>query len=110
MPTAPLPARHLIFLLAVLGFASSVSMRTCDPMLPELARQFSQPLANVAPVVGLFSLAYGISMILFGPVGDRLGKLPLHEAAAALDGFGVAAAPSMFGATGLPSVLGATKT
>ena len=59
-------------------------MRICDPMLPALALHFNQPLAKVAPVVALFALAYGLMMIVFGPIGDRVGKLPVIAGSALL--------------------------
>lgn len=66
-----------IRLLAAAAFASSVSARLCDPMLPELARIFAASPAAVAHVVSGFAVAYGVLQAGFGPLGDRLGKYRL---------------------------------
>jgi MFS transporter, YNFM family, putative membrane transport protein len=50
------------------------AQRLCDAMLPELAREFSVSLAQAAQVVSLFAVAYGLSQLFYGPLGDRLGK------------------------------------
>ena len=64
-----------MLLLSLACFASMASQRICDAMLPELARQFDSTLAAAAQVVSLFALAYGLTQLLFGSLGDRYGKL-----------------------------------
>lgn len=49
-------------------------MRVADPMLVRLATDFSIPLGMAAWVVTVFGLAYGVSQLFFGPLGDRYGK------------------------------------
>lgn len=74
------PDRQLgrpIFLLSAAAFASAVSARLCDPMLPDLSRVFAASPAEVAHVVSGFALAYGLVQAFFGPLGDRLGKYRL---------------------------------
>lgn len=73
---APLPAstRRTILLLSFTTFTSMASQRICDAMLPELARYFAVSLAQAAQVVSLFAITYGVSQLLYGPLGDRLGK------------------------------------
>ena len=48
--------------------------RICDAMLPELSRVFSVSLAQAAQVVSVFAITYGVAQLVFGPLGDRLGK------------------------------------
>jgi MFS transporter, YNFM family, putative membrane transport protein len=48
--------------------------RMCDPMLPALAKEFHSSLADVAWVISLFAIAYGLMQIVYGPLADRLGK------------------------------------
>ena len=43
-------------------------------MLPELSRVFSAPIDEVAQVVSMFAITYGLMQLVFGPVGDRWGK------------------------------------
>lgn len=69
--------RRAILLLSVAAFASAVSARLCDPMLPELARQFATTPASAAQVVSAFAVAYGLLQAFFGPLGDRVGKYRL---------------------------------
>lgn len=63
-----------IRLLSLAAFASAVSLRLCDPMLPALARSFSTTTARAAIVVTATSIAYGVCQFLLGPLGDRFGK------------------------------------
>ena len=66
--------RRSILLLSFATFASMAAQRICDAMLPELARAFSVSLAEAASVVWVFAMAYGLSQLVYGPLGDRLGK------------------------------------
>ncbi|MFO1265415.1 MAG: MFS transporter [Steroidobacteraceae bacterium] len=63
-----------IVLLAFAAFASAMSIRIGDPLLPELARVFGAPISGVAPTVSAFAFAYGCMQLVYGPVGDRFGK------------------------------------
>lgn len=69
--------RRAILLLSGAAFASSVSARLCDPMLPVLAQTFTSSPAEVAHVVSGFAVAYGFLQAFFGPLGDALGKYRL---------------------------------
>lgn len=48
--------------------------RMCDPMLPELAREFDSQLSDVAAVISWFAVTYGLMQIIYGPLADRVGK------------------------------------
>jgi MFS transporter, YNFM family, putative membrane transport protein len=74
--TAAIPAgtRRSILLLSFATFCSMSAQRICDAMLPELSRVFSVSLAQAAQVVSVFAVVYGLSQLLYGPLGDRLGK------------------------------------
>ena len=72
-PALPVPV-GAIRLLAVAAFASGLSLRLTDPLLTRLAAEFSITLAQAAQVVTAFSVAYGVSQLFFGPLGDRYGK------------------------------------
>ena len=43
-------------------------------MLPELSRVFAVGLPKAAQVVSVFAITYGVCQLVFGPLGDRLGK------------------------------------
>ncbi len=72
-PIAPTTQRTIL-LLSFATFSSMVAQRICDAMLPELARVFDTGLAQAAQVVSMFAVVYGIAQLVYGPLGDRLGK------------------------------------
>ena len=77
--TAPLPCAApvpgaAIVALASAAFASGISLRLTDPLLPLFARDFEISAGQAAAVITSFSIAYGLSQLFFGPVGDRFGK------------------------------------
>jgi predicted MFS family arabinose efflux permease len=66
--------RGAVLALSLAAFASGISLRVTDAMLPRLAEEFSLSLGNAAAVITVFSIAYGLSQLFFGPMGDRFGK------------------------------------
>ena len=66
--------RRSILLLSFATFSSMAAQRICDAMLPELSRVFSVNLGQAAQVVSVFAMVYGAAQLLYGPMGDRLGK------------------------------------
>jgi predicted MFS family arabinose efflux permease len=73
-PRSPAAAKHVLPQLAAAGFASTAAMRIADAMLPALAREFAAPPGEAAAVIWSFALAYGALLVVYGPLGDRLGK------------------------------------
>lgn len=73
-PAAPTLPRGAVAGLSVAAFASGISLRITDAMLPRLAGDFGLSLGDAALVITVFSVAYGFSQLLFGPLGDRFGK------------------------------------
>nr|WP_279635168.1 MFS transporter [Paraburkholderia lacunae] len=63
-------------------FGSMASMRVCDSMLPALAGEFAVRADRASQAISLFALAYGISQLCSGPLGDRLGKMRVIALAA----------------------------
>ena len=61
-------------LLAFAGFFSGAALRICDGLLPRLGSDFGVTAGVAGRVVLTFAIAYGISQLLFGPLGDRYGK------------------------------------
>ena len=78
MPTGPAPLsanrRRTILLLSFATFSSMAAQRICDPMLPELSREFGASLTQSAHVISLFAVVYGLAQLFYGPLGDILGK------------------------------------
>mgnify|MGYP002146771208 CR=1 FL=1 len=56
-------------------------MRVCDPMLVALASEFQVSVGEASKVVSAFALAYGTLQLFYGPLGDRVGKLRVINAA-----------------------------
>jgi predicted MFS family arabinose efflux permease len=66
--------RRTILLLSAAAFASSVNIRVCDPLLPQVAHAFSTTPGAASAIVTAFAIAYGLLQLAFGPIGDRWGK------------------------------------
>ena len=80
MPESPAPTpalRRSILLLSFATFSSMSAQRICDAMLPALASEFSVSLAQAALVVSYFAVVYGAAQLVYGPLGDRIGKYPI---------------------------------
>ena len=107
---AALP-RGAVACLSLAAFGSGMSLRVNDALLPQLAREFGVSLGQASQVISLFAIAYGLSQLFFGPVGDRFGKyrvIAWATAACAVAALASALAPD-FAALRLTRVLsGAT--
>src|SRR5665213_901497 len=103
-PSRASALKRCIFLLSLAAFASSASMRVTDALLPRLAAEFSLGIAASARVITGFAVAYGLMQMLFGPLGDRFGKLRVIALAG-----GVAAVASLacFAARDFPGLVAA---
>jgi len=64
-----------IVALSVAAFGSGMSMRVMDSMLVRLASDFAIPVGMASWTISVFGVAYGFSQLLFGPLGDRYGKV-----------------------------------
>ena len=74
------PTRTIVT-LAIACFASAVSLRACDPILPEIAKSFGTTPGMAANVVTFFGIAYGGAQFGYGLAGERFGKLKTMIAA-----------------------------
>ena len=66
--------KRAIILLATAAFSSSINIRACDPLLPQIAQSFSVSVGSASLIITMFAIGYGLTQLLFGPVGDRYGK------------------------------------
>jgi predicted MFS family arabinose efflux permease len=64
-----------LVLLTSAAFLSAAGARSIDPLLGILAREFQTSVPSVSVAIATFTLAYGTSQLLLGPIGDRYGKL-----------------------------------
>jgi predicted MFS family arabinose efflux permease len=72
-PTETIP-RGAVLALSLAAFLSGISLRLTDALLPLFAREFGITVGHAAGAITAFSVAYGLSQLFFGPVGDRFGK------------------------------------
>ncbi len=99
-----------VLALSLAGFGSGLSQRGMDALLPSLATEFSRPIGVVAAVVTCFTLGYALGQLLFGPLGDRYGKLRVITAsclACCLGALACAAAPTLGWLVGARAFAGA---
>ncbi|MEM8827659.1 MAG: MFS transporter, partial [Pseudomonadota bacterium] len=72
-PTTTASLRPVLF-LSFAGFCTMATMRVADPLLPEVATDFSTTAGHASIITTSFALAYGLFQVVFGPLGDRWGK------------------------------------
>ena len=70
-------ARRVIIALSIATFGSGMSMRIMDPMLVQLSLDFAIPLGTASLTITVFGVAYGFAQLIFGPLGDRYGKVKI---------------------------------
>lgn len=69
-----IPVRTIVCLAAA-AFTSGASLRLADPLIPQICDQFGISVSDASVVGTGFTLAYGLSQVVYGPVGDRFGKV-----------------------------------
>jgi MFS transporter, YNFM family, putative membrane transport protein len=65
---------RLIAVLGLSGFASTVSMRLVDPLVPMIADAFTRSVVEIALISSVFTLSYAAGQPFLGPIADALGK------------------------------------
>lgn len=78
---APAMTPKLLAILGLCAFASAVSMRVLDPVMPLLAAEFGKTIHETALLTTLFTFSYAIGQPILGPVGDSFGKARLMSMA-----------------------------
>jgi predicted MFS family arabinose efflux permease len=94
---APVPIAA-ISALAFAAFASAASLRVTDPSLTRIADDYGVTIAVASYVITSYALAYGVLQVVFGPAGDRYGKVRVVAwacAASTATALLCAAAPSL---------------
>jgi predicted MFS family arabinose efflux permease len=90
--------REIIFLLALASANSGIALRAVEPMLPQLASDFGTSISATALIISAYAFAYAGAQLLYGPIGDRFGKLrvvTLSLMGAALGSLGCALAQDL---------------
>lgn len=72
--TAP-SGRASLLVLGMAAFMVQADARVIDPLLHVIATEFGTSLPAAAIVISAYALPYGLFQLLYGPVGDRVGKI-----------------------------------
>ena len=76
-PSVPLPAKQLITHVSMIGFATALSARALDPLIPTIAGDLSVDAASVALLSTAFALPFAFVQPILGSLADMLGKIRL---------------------------------
>ena len=88
-PVAPAPSdRASLFVLGAAAFMVQADARVIDPLLHVVSTEFGITPPAAAVLISSYALPYGLFQLLFGPIGDRIGKLRVMAACLALFAFG----------------------
>ncbi|MFB3818130.1 MAG: MFS transporter [Candidatus Methylomirabilales bacterium] len=68
-------------LLFALAFLVSVDVRILAPVLPSIAASLRDTPGSVGLAMTAFSMTYGTSALIYGPISDRFGRIPVVRAA-----------------------------
>ncbi len=69
------PRKTTLRLIGLAAFGSLAAMRICDAMLIALGEEFHVTTGDASKVISAFAVAYGVTQLFYGPLGDRIGKL-----------------------------------
>ncbi|WP_049631193.1 Bcr/CflA family multidrug efflux MFS transporter [Cellvibrio sp. pealriver] len=67
----------LIVLLAAVIATTPLAVDMYLPAMPDIARDLDAHIGSVQQSLSIFLAAYGVGMLLFGPLADSLGRRPL---------------------------------
>src|SRR6188472_4314892 len=80
------PASLLV--LGMAAFMVQADARVIDPLLHVISKDFHTTPPAAAVVISAYALPYGLFQLLYGPVGDRIGKIRVMAASLAVFSFG----------------------
>lgn len=77
-------------LLGAAAFMVIADVRVIDPLLHIIANEFKVGVGSAAVIVSAYTIPYGLFQLVYGPLGDRIGKLKVMTAAMAAFAVGTA--------------------
>jgi predicted MFS family arabinose efflux permease len=80
--------RASLLVLGAAAFMVQADARVIDPLLHVVAVDFHSTPPAAAIVISSYALPYGLFQLLYGPIGDRVGKLRVMATCLALFSFG----------------------
>ena len=99
--TQTLPAtrdRASLLVMGLAAFMVQADARVIDPLLHVVSHDFHTTPPAAAIVISSYALPYGLFQLLYGPIGDRVGKLRVMATCLALFSAGT------FGCAFVPSI------
>lgn len=78
-------------LLGAAAFMVIADVRVIDPLLHIIADEFGANVGSTAVIVTAYTVPYGLFQLVYGPLGDRIGKLKVMTAGMAAFAVGTAA-------------------
>jgi predicted MFS family arabinose efflux permease len=72
---SPLPPASLITHVSMIGFATALSTRAVDPVIPPIAASLQTDAATVALLSTAFALPFALAQPFLGPLADMFGKV-----------------------------------
>lgn len=80
--------RASLLVMGLAAFMVQADARVIDPLLHVVAHDFHTTPPAAAIVISSYALPYGLFQLLYGPIGDRVGKLRVMAACLALFSIG----------------------
>ena len=103
--------RLIVALLGAAAFIVSADVRVVNPLLHVIASEFKTDIGSVGYIATAYAIPYGLFQLVYGPLGDRIGKVRVMTIAMAFFAFGTAACglmPNLLLLDALRFVTGAT--
>jgi MFS family permease len=77
-PSSPaIAAKRLITHVSLIGFATALSARALDPLIPSIARDLAVEGVRVAFLSTAFALPFACVQLILGSLADLVGKIRL---------------------------------
>jgi predicted MFS family arabinose efflux permease len=83
--------RASLFVLGAAAFMVASDARVVDPLLNTVAGEFKVPIGSAAYVVSAYAFPYSLGQLIYGPLGDRIGKVRVMALGFTFFAFGTAA-------------------
>lgn len=83
--------RISLILLGAIAFMVVADMRVIDPLLRVIASEFNTSVGYTAVIISAYTIPYGLFQLVYGPLGDRIGKLKVMTCAIAIFAIGTVA-------------------
>ncbi len=91
-PGSPAPAlKHVsVAILGAAAFIVTADVRVVNPLLHVIASEFKTDVGSTGIIVTAYTIPYGLFQLVYGPLGDRIGKLRVMSITMGLFAIGTA--------------------